>query len=215
MPKITLVARVSDGLPLAASLADEKDHRELDAYKAQAKKILSQLSAASPSKMAIESGPNTFNYIHADGVCFLCLTERAYPKRLAFKYLEDLQTEFLKKFGHEIASATRPYAFIKFDTFIQRTKRSYVDTRAPQNISKLNDDLSDLTKIMTQNIQDVLGRGERIDTVLSKSSKLRDASGKYAKDAKYMNTQAMLRKYGPIVAVLLLVGLMLWWRFAR
>ena len=36
MPKLTLLSRISDGLPLAASMEDEKDHRELDAYKAQA-----------------------------------------------------------------------------------------------------------------------------------------------------------------------------------
>ena len=34
MPKLTLVARLTDGLPLAASMEEEKDHRELDAYKA-------------------------------------------------------------------------------------------------------------------------------------------------------------------------------------
>ena len=54
------LSRVSDGLPLAASMEDEKDHRELDAYKAQAKKIIKTLSAASPGKMTIESGGSTF-----------------------------------------------------------------------------------------------------------------------------------------------------------
>ena len=60
MPKMTLLSRVSDGLPLAASMEDEKDHRELDAYKAQAKKIIKTLSSASPGKLTIESGGSTF-----------------------------------------------------------------------------------------------------------------------------------------------------------
>ena len=112
-----------------------------------------------------------------------------------------------------MSSATRPYAFIKFDTFIQKTKKLYVDTRTQRNLNKLNDDLNDVQDIMKQNIQDVLGRGERLDTVMNKSSALRDASGKYAKDARHLNTLAMLRKYGPIAVVLLLVLGMLWWRF--
>mmetsp|Transcript_3937 Transcript_3937/g.12246 ORF Transcript_3937/g.12246 Transcript_3937/m.12246 type:complete len:131 (+) Transcript_3937:757-1149(+) len=81
--------------------------------------------------------------------------------------------------------------------------------RPPQ----LNDDLTDLTKIMTQNIQDVLGRGEMIDSVAKKSSSLRQASSKYSKDAKYLNTQALLRKYAPVAVVMLLIGGGLWWRF--
>eukprot|EP00962_Isochrysis_galbana_P019122 scaffold5569_cov116-Isochrysis_galbana.AAC.2 len=60
MPKLTLIARVVDGLPLAASMEEEKDHRELDAYKSQAKRIVKQLNAASPQRMTIEAGANNF-----------------------------------------------------------------------------------------------------------------------------------------------------------
>ena len=103
----------------------------------------------------------------------------------------------------------------EFDTFIQKTKKLYVDTRTQRNLSKLNDELSDVQDIMKQNIQDVLGRGEKLDSVVSKSSALRDASGKYAKDARHLNTMAMLRKYGPLALVLLLVIGALWFRFFR
>ena len=46
-----------------------------------------------------------------------------------------------------------------------------------------------------------------------KSEKLRGASKNYVNQARYLNTQAMLRKYGPMAFVLLLVIGMLWWRF--
>ena len=194
---------------------DEKDHRELDNCKSQAKKIVKQLHSGSPRKLTIDAGPSCFNYINQDGVCYLCLTDKAYPKRLAFSYLEELQREFMNKFRDEIGSASRPYAFIKFDPFIQKTKRLYVDTRTQRNLNKLNEDLVDVQKIMTQNIQEVLGRGERLDSVMQKSSNLRMASGKYAKNAKYLNTQALLRKYGPLVFALMLVVGGFYLRFFR
>ncbi|KOO27534.1 r- sec22-family [Chrysochromulina tobinii] len=216
MPKMTLLARISDGLPLAASMEDEKDQKtELEGWKTQAKKIVRQLGVGSPAKLSIESGASFFHYVNAGGVCYLTLTDRAYPKRLAFNYLEELQQEFELRYSGQVEGASRPYAFIKFDPFIQKTKRLYVDTRTQRNLNKLNEDLADVQKIMTQNIQDVLGRGERLDTVVSKSSALRDASGKYAKDARHLNNMAMLRKYGPIALVLLLVLGCLWWRFFR
>jgi vesicle transport protein SEC22 len=49
--------------------------------------------------------------------------------------------------------------------------------------------------------------------VAQKSSSLRQASSKYSKDAKYLNTQALLRKYAPVAVVTVLVGGALWWRF--
>lgn len=60
MPKLTIIARVVDGLPLAASMEDDKYHRDLDVYKNQAKKIFKQLSSSSPGRLSIESGSEVF-----------------------------------------------------------------------------------------------------------------------------------------------------------
>ena len=51
--------------------------------------------------------------------------------------------------------------------------------------------------------------------MMQKSSNLRMASGKYAKNAKYLNTQALLRKYGPLVFALMLVVGGFYLRFFR
>ncbi len=50
------------------------------------------------------------------------------------------------------------------DTFISKTKKLYMDTRTQRNISKLTEDLSEVHSIMTRNIADVLGQGERLDS---------------------------------------------------
>ena len=57
---MTLLSRVSDGLPLAASMEDEKDHRELDGYKAQAKKLLKTMNNGAPARVSVESGSSVF-----------------------------------------------------------------------------------------------------------------------------------------------------------
>lgn len=67
---------------------------------------------------------------------------------------------------------------MKFDTFIQKTKKAYKDTRTSKNLGKLNDDLQDVTRIMTRNISDVLGRGEALDRMSTMSSSLRAESKK-------------------------------------
>lgn len=49
------------------------------------------------------------------------------------------------------------------DTFILKTKKLYQDTRTQRNISKLNDELYEVHQIMTRNVQEVLGVGEKLD----------------------------------------------------
>ncbi|KAK9856776.1 hypothetical protein WJX84_011765 [Apatococcus fuscideae] len=198
MVKMTLIARVADGLPLAEGLDTDKSH-ELDQFKQQAKTLFKKMSQSSspPSRMSMETGPLTFHYIIENNVCYLTLAEKAYPKKLAFQYLEELQKEFSRLYGSQIDTVARPYAFIKFDTFIQKTKKLYADTRTQRNIDRLNADISEVHSIMTRNIQEVLGHGERLDRMAQMSSSLAQESKQYLSKSKDLHRQALIRKYMP------------------
>lgn len=45
------------------------------------------------------------------------------------------------------------------DTYIQKAKKVFTDSRARRNLSSLNTELQDVQKIMVQNIDDILQRG--------------------------------------------------------
>lgn len=201
MVKSTLIARVVDGLPLAASMDDE-EHQDLSEYKNQAKQLFKQLSVQAEQRCSVASEPFVFHYMIEFGVCYLCLCDKSYPKQLAFQYLEELQREFHAVYGAEMMRVARPYAFVKFDTFIQRTKKQYKDARSAKNLEKLNEDLGDVQRIMTKNIQDVLGRGEQLDSIhkinlgmATASESLSYQSQQYLKDTKQLNWQAFYRTF--------------------
>ena len=147
------------------------------------------------------------------GVCYLTLSDRGYPKKLAYQYLEDLQREFSAQNGAQVETVARPYAFIKFDTIIQRTKKLYLDTRTQRNLNKLNEDLHDIQSVMTRNIQDILGQGERLDHVSNMSETLANETRKYSSKAKELSRQALIQKYLPLVVVLAFVLLLLFFRY--
>ncbi|KAI8322307.1 snare-like protein [Martensiomyces pterosporus] len=204
MVKSTIIARVTDGLPLAASMDDEQAESELAGYKSQAKAIFKKLNLQSEPMCSIESGPYYLHYLLDQGVCYLCICERSFPRKLAFNYLDELAKEFYMSYGGEVEKTNlRPYAFIKFDTFIQKTKRIYEDSRTQQNLSKLNEDLRDVTQIMTKNMEDLLWRGDSLDRMSTLSDRLRDQSEKYRKDARRLNLEALYRKYGIPAAIIL------------
>ena len=45
---------------------------------------------------------------------YLALCEKAYPKKLAFAFLDELTKEFEVLHGDEVEAAERPYQFIGF-----------------------------------------------------------------------------------------------------
>lgn len=95
-----------------------------------------------------------------------------------------------------MSAALRPYAFVQFDTFMQKTKRTYQDTRATANLDRLNDDLKDVTRVMTKNIEDLLYRGDSLERMGDMSSTLRDESKKYKRAAAKINWDLMIKQVG-------------------
>ena len=72
MVKLTMIARVTDGLPLAEGLDDGRVEKDLEYYKQQAKNLFKKLSQGQhePSRMSIESGPNVFQYVNLSFLYF-------------------------------------------------------------------------------------------------------------------------------------------------
>lgn len=105
------------------------------------------------------------SYVLNDNVAYLAITERSYPKKLALTYLEDVRAEFQTSYKREayLDPQLRPYAYGEFDRFIERTKKTYQDSRATDNLGRLNDELKDVTQVMTKNIEDLLYRGDSLE----------------------------------------------------
>lgn len=120
---------------------------------------------------------------------------------------------------------------------MSKTGRLYQDTRtagaAGGALDKLNDELQDVTRIMTKNMEELLWRGDSLDRTSCHSclcsthadgnglagmshlsTSLRSESEKYRKAARNINIQAMLRQYAPLGGVLFIIILLIWWRFS-
>ncbi|KAL4939567.1 hypothetical protein BDV06DRAFT_198585 [Aspergillus oleicola] len=214
MVKSTQIARL-DGLMLAASVDDEQAETELSEIKGQAKMIFRRMSRNSAPQASIESGQYNLHYLIKDDICFLCICDRSYPRKLAFTYLSDIATEFTNTYpaSQYQSPSLRPYAFVEFDTFIQRSKKVYQDSRASANLDRLNDELRDVTKVMTKNIEDLLYRGDSLERMGELSGRLREDSKKYRKAAVRINWELLVKQYGPFAGVGLIFIFLLWWRF--
>ncbi|GAA5895254.1 hypothetical protein JCM6882_006629 [Rhodosporidiobolus microsporus] len=223
---VVIIARATDGLPLAASNDDDEQDPKLPEYKQQAKLIFRRLTPQSEPRCSIESGGCTLHYLIADSIIYLTIADRSYPRKLAFSFLSELSTEFSRSYPPDMSlkPGLRPYAFVKFDTFIQRTKRLYLDPRGAEasgkggsvhasGLDQLNEDLQDVTRIMTKNMEDLLWRGDSLDRMSSMSSSLRDESLKYRKAARKINTDALIRKWAPAGAAGLFFFVFLYYRF--
>merc|ERR1711936_391157 len=182
-------------------------------YQNQAKRLFKTLTDNSPQRCSIETGNGQyiFHYIIEQQSCFLTLTEMHFSKKTAYAFLDDLSQEFYNQYGHKISTANRPYSFIEFDTYIQKAKKIYTDSRGRRNLSALNTELHDVQRIMVQNIDDVLQRGVVMEDLYSKSSNLAAQSAQFRKDATSLNATSWVA-IGAGASVLFIV-FFFWYKF--
>ncbi|KAK0626643.1 Longin-like domain-containing protein [Immersiella caudata] len=214
MIRSTQIARL-DGLMLCASVDDSQSESALSEVKSQVKLVLRRLNRNSEPQASIESGAYTLHYLISSDIVYVAVTDRSYPRKLAFTYLSDLAAEFSTTYPPQqlMSPVLRPYAFMEFDTFISRTKTTYSDARATQNLDRVNDELRDVTKVMTKNIEDLLYRGDSLERMGELSSRLRDDSKKYKRAAVKINWDLMIKQYGPFAGIGLIILIFTWWRF--
>eukprot|EP01062_Namystynia_karyoxenos_P079720 TRINITY_DN8462_c0_g1_i1.p1 TRINITY_DN8462_c0_g1~~TRINITY_DN8462_c0_g1_i1.p1 ORF type:complete len:268 (+),score=86.45 TRINITY_DN8462_c0_g1_i1:117-806(+) len=165
-----------------------------------------------PRELTLEGAEASFHVLHADGVAYVACCARQFRKDQAYAYLLDLHKEFSTVYpAAKVEAANRPYCFIKFDRFIQKTVRLYQTPQASQQVAHLRKELGEVKDIMQQSLEDVLGRGEKLETLQSHSAMLKHESGRYHKRTVQLNRWYWLRTYGkPAIAISGVLMLVCW-----
>jgi vesicle transport protein SEC22 len=163
----------------------------------------------------------TYHYAITGPIVILVATDRQYPKKLAFAYLEEVRKMFMDHLVREtgeadparvIASIDRPYAFIKFDRELRNIRREFANPQS-QHMQRLQDSLQEVQSIMRKNIEDLVNRGDNLNDIRNSSQRLHEESKALAWGAKRLNTLALMRRYLPIVSGVFVVLFFLWLRF--
>ena len=202
MTMIVLLRRDNAPLDLCS---DGLNAPELQAQDREAREIFKQLSTTDACG-TVESSPFNYHYCLEGNVCFITVAEKSFARNVAFAYLDELRKEFMSQFGHQVANETRPYAYMKFEKFLEQTKERFTSPEAQRNLDKLGSELKDVRQIMSSNIQDVLNRGGKLQKAQEDSQRLVEDSRLYKKSATSLNRWLWLRQMAPAGFVLAIVG---------
>lgn len=220
MAHITYIARQNDGLMLVESWA-EIDNQT----KTQAKNLLKKVRSLQ-DRGIVEAGRNqNFHYLTRDGVCYMALFDSNYPQNLAFRYLEDIRQAFAEELKREFGSSgavdyrshietiEKPYFFVKFDRVMQKKKKEFQDPNSTKALDRLKDNLNEVSSVMRTNIDELLNRGENLESVSEKASSLRSASRDFKSQARMLSVMATFQKYMVPVVLGLVVISIIWFKF--
>lgn len=144
--------------------------------------LLKKIDTTQDAKMSYVYDQYVFHYTVSGGLTFLCMCDHEFARLVAFRFLAKVESQFLTMFAGRWSTA-KAYAFnADFKGVLDSLMREYSAIK-DEKISKIQDQISEIKLTMTQNIEKVLDRGERIEILVDKSQQMEEHAIKFHKQS--------------------------------
>ncbi|KAJ5077052.1 vesicle-associated membrane protein [Anaeramoeba ignava] len=168
-----IYALVSRGTTVLAEYTESKGN-----FTTVCQRILSKIGTAD-SKMTYMHDRYVFNYVSSDGLIYLCMTDQSFERRIAFAFLQDIQSRFTNQYGKKGKTAVAYQMNDEFAGELRNRMIYFSSNPDSDKIKKVKSEIDDVKKIMTQNIEKVLERGEKIEILVDKTEHLSNQAFKF------------------------------------
>ncbi|ORC92782.1 putative vesicle-associated membrane protein 713 [Trypanosoma theileri] len=168
----------AEGIPLAEYHASSSTHGE------NAKKVLASIKGAILERKCL--GYNGYSYDilpHRDGTVYMSVTEDSCNRAISFRFLDAARRRCHAHRGNPVALASELKKEVDFFNDTQRTK-----------ICEIRSEIAQVKEEMVRNVDKLMYRSDRLDTLLIKSSALEDESSLFRQNARELKRQLLCRR---------------------
>jgi len=110
-----------------------------------------------------------FHYSSRDGLVFMCLAEVEFPRRVCFMFLEDMQSNFMGRYGEVVNTVIAFGVNSEFSEVIKNRMNYFSSNPDVDKLQKLKSSVDQVKNIMVENIDKVLARGEKVELLVKKT----------------------------------------------
>jgi synaptobrevin homolog YKT6 len=125
------------------------------------------------------------SFVHPQGVACSLLTDTEYPQRVAFNLCNIAVENFLKEYAATFKNydTDQDLQVPRMDALLTK----YQDPETADPAMKIQKDLDETKQILVKSIDQILERGEKLETLAAKSSDLSFQSKAFMTNAEKMN----------------------------
>jgi vesicle-associated membrane protein 7 len=136
--------------------------------------VLPNISTTSDAKTSYTSTNNvTFHVMIDGGLIYLCASESDNGKRQAYAFLNEIKRQFLSgSLAHRAHFAEEGELNRDFSPVLASQMERFSQEGSGDQISTLQSQVEEVKGVMTQNIERVLERGQRLEDLMDKTNDL-------------------------------------------
>lgn len=160
--------------------------------------------ADSPSSASTSSASADADIQSHAALTYLVIAPSELGRRIPFAFLLDLKKKYLSQFppGDTNYASLPAYGSAAFNSTLKNTMSTYNTSPPADSLSAARKEIDSVKDIMTENIERVLERGERIDLLVDKTDRL----GGSARDFRVRSRGLRRRMWWKNVKLMALLG---------
>eukprot|EP01094_Clydonella_sp_ATCC50884_P012143 TRINITY_DN2205_c0_g1_i1.p2 TRINITY_DN2205_c0_g1~~TRINITY_DN2205_c0_g1_i1.p2 ORF type:complete len:234 (-),score=61.86 TRINITY_DN2205_c0_g1_i1:197-856(-) len=163
------------------------------------RRLLSKLQQESGARMSYVYDQHVFHYKMDDALIYLCMADQGFGRRLPFAYLDDIQTRWKSMFGDRGRTAPSMGMNSDFSRTLRTQMEFYNTNPAADKVKEVTEQLDEVKNVMSQNIEKVLNRGERIELLVDKTSHLEASSNTFRKRSESLKWAMIMKNVKLII----------------
>jgi len=127
-------------------------------------------------------------WVTSDGLSVAVITDNEYPEQSAYNLIGQLVLDFMESFkGHEeVYMDANTDKELKYDN-LEKFLKEWQNPAEADKLYKIKTELTEVKEVMHKNMQDLLERGESLESLMTKSKDLSKMSNDFYKKAKKKN----------------------------
>lgn len=185
-------------------------------YESEVNSFLSNVPVERNTKSCFVSGIFTYHILIEDLLIYICAAESDFGKNVPFSFLNEIKNRFtsgslairaLTASEHEF---DRDFSYVLKDQMVKFSSDIAVD-----GVSKVKKQVEEVMVVMTSNIEKVVDRGERLESLLDKTNELEVSATQFHSTAKKVKRHMWCKNFkmwivllGVVAAIVTLIILM-------
>ncbi|CAO1631214.1 unnamed protein product [Jaminaea pallidilutea] len=125
-----------------------------------------------------------FHYVSEDGFVYLCVADGQGGRRLPFAFLSEVQKQFLSNFSEDQLSNPLSSDLSSFQPTLSSLRQKFSNSPQSDPVKAAQAELGAVKDIMTQNVEQILSRGERIELLMDRTGEAANQSMAFRRRAK-------------------------------
>jgi len=171
-----------------------------------ARQMLNKISPQPGNRSSYAYEQNLIHYLTDDTLTFLCIAEKSFGVQIPFKFLADIQKRWYNQFQNQGSFGV---ALSMNNTFSGVLSSQMAFFNNPSNdtdsLHAVRNQLDSVKNVMSDNIEKVLERGERIELLVDKTQNLESQTMHFQKASNKLKWQMYIKNIKMTVGIILII----------